>query len=150
MSPRLHTIASSPLPLPPASSPGKSTIISLLLRFYDPSAGSLLLDGLDLRSLHLRSLRSAHLGLVQQEPALFATSLRNNLRFACPDASEAEMLEALEVANARAFVMQLPDTLDTEVGGGGKGGRGMRGMWEDECEKGLGCGSLFTAGYAGH
>lgn len=87
------------------------------MRFYDPDEGAVYLDGRDLRDLDLDWLR-AQAGYVGQEPVLFATSIRENLLLAKPDASEEEIHEALAKAEAAAFVAQLPDKLETFVGSG--------------------------------
>ncbi|CAA0836769.1 ABC transporter B family member 20 [Striga hermonthica] len=97
------------------SGSGKSTIISLIERFYDPVAGQILLDGRDLKSYNLRWLRN-HLGLVQQEPIIFATTIRENIIYARHNASEAEMKEAARIANAHHFISSLPHGYDTHVG----------------------------------
>ncbi|CAA0809406.1 ABC transporter B family member 20 [Striga hermonthica] len=97
------------------SGSGKSTIISLIERFYDPVSGQILLDGRDLKSYNLRWLRN-HLGLVQQEPIIFATTIRENIIYARHNASEAEMKEAARIANAHHFISSLPHGYDTHVG----------------------------------
>ncbi|XP_030512555.2 ABC transporter B family member 20-like isoform X2 [Rhodamnia argentea] len=97
------------------SGSGKSTIISLIERFYDPVAGQVLLDGRDLKLYNLRWLRS-HLGLVQQEPVIFSTTIRENIIYARHNASEAEMKEAARIANAHHFISSLPHGYDTHVG----------------------------------
>ncbi|XP_030450873.1 ABC transporter B family member 20-like isoform X2 [Syzygium oleosum] len=97
------------------SGSGKSTIISLIERFYDPVAGQVLLDGRDLKSYNLRWLRS-HLGLVQQEPVIFSTTIRENIIYARHNASEAEIKEAARIANAHHFISSLPHGYDTHVG----------------------------------
>lgn len=97
------------------SGSGKSTIISLIQRFYDPVAGQILLDGRDLKSYNLRWLRN-HLGLVQQEPIIFSTTIRENIIYARHNASEAEMKEAARIANAHHFISSLPHGYDTHVG----------------------------------
>ncbi|KAL7109023.1 hypothetical protein ACP275_06G150000 [Erythranthe tilingii] len=97
------------------SGSGKSTIISLIERFYDPLAGQILLDGRDLKSYNLRWLRN-HLGLVQQEPIIFSTTIRENIIYARHNASEAEMKEAARIANAHHFISSLPHGYDTHVG----------------------------------
>ncbi|XP_073306094.1 ABC transporter B family member 20-like [Primulina huaijiensis] len=97
------------------SGSGKSTIISLIERFYDPIAGQMLLDGRDLKSYNLRWLRN-HLGLVQQEPIIFSTTIRENIIYARHNASEAEMKEAARIANAHHFISSLPHGYDTHVG----------------------------------
>nr|ASM90212.1 multidrug resistance 6 [Sesuvium portulacastrum] len=97
------------------SGSGKSTIISLIERFYDPVAGQVFLDGRDLKQFNLRWLRS-HLGLVQQEPVIFSTTVRENIIYARHNASEAEMKEAARIANAHHFISSLPHGYDTHVG----------------------------------
>ncbi|GMN57287.1 hypothetical protein TIFTF001_026389 [Ficus carica] len=97
------------------SGSGKSTIISLMERFYDPVAGQVLLDGRDLKLYNLRWLRN-HLGLVQQEPIIFSTTIRENIIYARHNASEAEMKEAARIANAHHFISSLPHGYDTHVG----------------------------------
>nr|GME01755.1 ABC transporter B family member 20 isoform X2 [Ipomoea batatas]GME03625.1 ABC transporter B family member 20 isoform X2 [Ipomoea batatas] len=97
------------------SGSGKSTIISLIQRFYDPIAGQVLLDSRDLKSYNLRWLRN-HLGLVQQEPIVFSTTIRENIIYARHNASEAEMKEAARIANAHHFISSLPHGYDTHVG----------------------------------
>ncbi|CAL5363583.1 unnamed protein product [Camellia sinensis] len=97
------------------SGSGKSTIISLIERFYDPVAGQVLLDGRDLKLFNLRWLRS-HMGLVQQEPIIFSTTIRENIIYARHNASESEMKEAARIANAHHFISSLPHGYDTHVG----------------------------------
>ncbi|CAA6654896.1 unnamed protein product [Spirodela intermedia] len=94
---------------------GKSTIISLIERFYDPVAGQVLLDGRDLRDYNVRWLRN-HLGLVQQEPIIFSTTIRENIIYARHNATEAEMKEAARIANAHHFISSLPHGYDTHAG----------------------------------
>ncbi|KAH7365204.1 hypothetical protein KP509_18G013800 [Ceratopteris richardii] len=97
------------------SGSGKSTIISLLLRFYDPSQGCVSLDGIDIKLLQLKSLRS-QMGLVSQEPALFATTIKHNILIGKEDASAEDIIKAAKQANAHNFISQLPDGYDTLVG----------------------------------
>ncbi|OVA03547.1 ABC transporter [Macleaya cordata] len=97
------------------SGSGKSTIISLIERFYDPVAGQVLLDGRDLKLFNVRWLRN-HLGLVQQEPIIFSTTIRENIIYARHNATEAEMKEAARIANAHHFISSLPHGYDTHVG----------------------------------
>ncbi|KAK1286050.1 ABC transporter B family member 6 [Acorus calamus] len=94
------------------SGSGKSTIIGLIERFYDPVAGQALLDGRDLKSYNLRWLRN-HLGLVQQEPVIFSTTIRENIIYARHNASDAEIKEAARIANAHHFISSLPHGYDT-------------------------------------
>ncbi|MGH8176303.1 MAG: ABC transporter ATP-binding protein [Steroidobacter sp.] len=97
------------------SGAGKSTLASLVPRFYDPTGGCIRLDGYDLRELALDSLR-AHIGIVNQETILFSGTVLENLLLASPNAAQAEILAALEAANALEFVQELRDGLATEVG----------------------------------
>jgi ATP-binding cassette subfamily B (MDR/TAP) protein 1 len=85
------------------SGSGKSTIIGLIERFYDPLHGTVMIDGKDIRTLHLQSLRH-HIGLVSQEPTLFARTLRENIAYGKKDATEAEIIEAARAANAHNFI----------------------------------------------
>ncbi|GMP44689.1 hypothetical protein CsSME_00013505 [Camellia sinensis var. sinensis] len=95
------------------SGSGKSTIISMIQRFYDPTSGKILLDGHDLRSLQLKWLRE-QMGLVSQEPALFATSIAGNILYGKEDADMDKIIEAAKAANAHSFVQHLPDGYDTQ------------------------------------
>ncbi len=94
---------------------GKSTVLNLLTRFYETDRGAILLDGRPIESLSKEWLRD-HTGYVTQESFLFNTSLRDNLRLAKPDATDAEIWSALESANAARFVRELPEQLDTVAG----------------------------------
>jgi ATP-binding cassette subfamily B protein len=93
---------------------GKSTIAKLLNRLHDPTEGRVLLDGIDLRAVTLVSLRR-QVGTVPQEPFLFAGSIRDNVAFACPQAGEAEVLEACEAVGLGELLERLPEGLDTPV-----------------------------------
>ena len=97
------------------SGAGKSTLFHLLLRFYDPGAGRVRLGGQDLRDLDLAAIRD-FIGLVPQDPALFSTSIRDNIGFGRPDASEAEIVTAARQAEAHDFIMALAQGYDTPVG----------------------------------
>ena len=97
------------------SGAGKSTVLKLLFRFYDPAAGAVSIDGQDLRAVTQTSLRRA-LGLVPQEVVLFNDTLRFNIAYARPEASEAEIMEAARRAQLGEFIERLPDGLDTRVG----------------------------------
>ena len=90
------------------SGAGKSTLVKLLLRFYDPDAGQILIDGQDIRSVTQDSLRS-HIGMVQQDSALLHRSVRDNLLYGRPDASEAEIIAAAKQAEAHDFILDLED-----------------------------------------
>ncbi|CAH1437664.1 unnamed protein product [Lactuca virosa] len=94
------------------SGSGKSTVIALLQRFYDPQGGEICVDGVRIDKLQLKWLRS-QMGL---EPALFATSIKENILFGKEDATMEEVIEASKAANAHNFVSQLPHTYDTQVG----------------------------------
>ncbi|TVU14182.1 hypothetical protein EJB05_37631 [Eragrostis curvula] len=98
-----------------ASGSGKSTVIALIERFYDPLAGKVMIDGKDIRKLNLKSLRQK-IGLVQQEPVLFATSIFENIAYGRDGATEEEVVEAAKVANVHGFVSALPDGYRTPVG----------------------------------
>nr|WP_233183527.1 ABC transporter ATP-binding protein [Paenibacillus sonchi] len=94
---------------------GKSSLISLIPRFYDITEGSLRMDGHDVRTLTQESLRRA-VGMVLQDNFLFSGSVRDNILFGNPEAGEPEIIAAAQAANAHDFIMQLPDGYDTEVG----------------------------------
>ncbi|XP_021905166.1 ABC transporter B family member 19 [Carica papaya] len=98
-----------------ASGSGKSSVIALIERFYDPTAGKVMIDGKDVRRLNLQSLR-LKIGLVQQEPALFAASIFDNIAYGKNGATEAEVIEAARAANVHGFVSALPDGYKTPVG----------------------------------
>jgi ATP-binding cassette subfamily B protein len=99
---------------------GKTTMVSLLSRFYDPVEGLILLDGVDLRDYKLADLRN-QFAIVLQEPVLFATSLAENIAYARPHASQEEIVRAAKLANAHDFIMSFPEGYQTLVGQ-----RGMR------------------------
>ncbi|XP_008297780.1 ATP-dependent translocase ABCB1 [Stegastes partitus] len=94
---------------------GKSTTIQLLQRFYDPQEGTVCIDGHDIRSLNVRYLREM-IGVVSQEPILFATTITENIRYGRPDVTQGEIEQAAKEANAYDFIMKLPDKFDTLVG----------------------------------
>ncbi|MFE1598459.1 glucan ABC transporter ATP-binding protein/ permease [Methylobacterium sp. ID0610] len=98
---------------------GKSTTLSLLHRAFDPETGTIRIDGDDIRDLSVASLRH-NIGVVFQEPMLFARSIRENLQVGRPDATDAEMLDALERAQAMDFLARQPDGLDTVIGERGR------------------------------
>ena len=98
-----------------ASGAGKTTLMSLLFRFYDPTAGRILLDGVDLRDYKLADLRN-QFSLVLQEPVLFSTTIAENIAYARPEATEAEIVEAAKAANAHQFIFSLPEGYQTFVG----------------------------------
>ncbi|KAF3639866.1 putative GDSL esterase/lipase-like [Capsicum annuum] len=97
------------------SGAGKSSIVALLLRFYDTNQGKVLIDGKDIRDYNLRKLR-AQIGLVQQEPLLFSCSIRENICYGSETASEAEIVEVSRSANIHEFISNLPDGYNTLVG----------------------------------
>ncbi len=98
-----------------ATGSGKSTIINLIPRFYDPTGGCITLDGHDLRDVTLRSLRD-QIGIVLQETTLFAASVRENIAFGCPTCTEAEIVKAARAAQAHEFITEMAEGYDTLVG----------------------------------
>jgi subfamily B ATP-binding cassette protein MsbA len=107
--------AGSTLAIVGRSGSGKSTLVSLLPRFYDPTAGVVLIDGVDIRDYRLANLRR-QMSLVSQEVVLFNESIRNNILFGATDISEAQLLAAASAAYVLEFAEQLPAGLDTIVG----------------------------------
>uniref|UniRef100_A0A8B9TT92 Bile salt export pump n=1 Tax=Anas platyrhynchos TaxID=8839 RepID=A0A8B9TT92_ANAPL len=101
-----------------ASGAGKSTTIQLIQRFYDPTDGMITLDGHDIRSLNIQWLRS-QIGIVEQEPVLFATTIAENIRYGRDEATMDDIIKAAKQANAYRFIMDLPQQFDTHVGEGG-------------------------------
>ena len=97
------------------SGSGKSTVISLLERYYDPSNGSILIGGKDLRYLPLTDYRK-RLSIVTQEPLLFSGTILSNILYGCPNASFEDVVHAAKLANAHEFIMSFPDKYDTLVG----------------------------------
>lgn len=97
------------------SGSGKSTIIGLIERFYDPVSGTITIDGKDLRSYNLRALRQ-HMALVGQEPTLLGGTIRDNILYGKENATDAEMIEAAKIANAHNFISSLKDGYDTMSG----------------------------------
>ncbi len=100
------------------SGSGKSTIINLLLRLYDVDQGRILLDGRDIRKLDLNYLRE-NIGLVTQDTYLFNASIRDNLLYAKPDATDEDLIAACKKANIHDFIHMLPERYDTQVGNRG-------------------------------
>jgi len=99
---------------------GKSTIAKLVQRFYDPTSGKILLDGVDIKELAVKDLR-ANIGVVSQEPLLFNKSVLENIRYGKPDATDAEVIAAAKNANAHGFISSFPEGYNTQVGP--KGGK---------------------------
>ena len=99
---------------------GKTTLVSLLTRFYDPTAGRILLDGVDLRDFRIADLRN-QFSIVLQDPVLLSSSIAENIGYARPGAGQREVMAAAELANAHQFIIGLPDGYETQVGE-----RGMR------------------------
>uniref|UniRef100_A0A0E0MUY5 MDR-like ABC transporter n=1 Tax=Oryza rufipogon TaxID=4529 RepID=A0A0E0MUY5_ORYRU len=97
------------------SGSGKSTVISLIERFYDPQLGDVLIDGVNLKEFQLRWIRSK-IGLVSQEPVLFAASIKENIAYGKDNATDQEIRAAAELANASKFIDKMPQGLDTSVG----------------------------------
>ncbi|XP_017572084.1 bile salt export pump [Pygocentrus nattereri] len=100
------------------SGAGKSTAVQLIQRFYDPKEGMVTLDGHDIRGLNIQWLRSL-IGIVEQEPVLFATTIAENIRYGRPGVSHEDIVKAAKEANAYNFIMDLPQKFDTMVGEGG-------------------------------
>ena len=98
-----------------ATGAGKSSLVNLIPRFYDVTTGRVLIDGVDVRDAELSSLR-ANIGMVLQTSLLFSATIRENILYGRPDASEAEMIAAAKAANAHHFIMEFPEGYDTRVG----------------------------------
>ncbi|VDD95344.1 unnamed protein product [Enterobius vermicularis] len=98
------------------SGQGKSTFASLLVRFYEPSKGRILLDGIELKALNPSWLRRCVIGFISQDPVLFATTIKENIRYGKPEASDLEIIEAAKLANAHEFISDFRDGYDTLVG----------------------------------
>lgn len=94
---------------------GKTTLCSLIPRFYEVSSGSISLDGIDIRDIKLKNLRQ-NIGIVQQDIYLFASNVMDNIRYGKPDATDEEVIEAAKNANAHDFIMELPDGYYTDIG----------------------------------
>ncbi|MGC8889160.1 MAG: ABC transporter ATP-binding protein [bacterium] len=97
------------------SGAGKTTIVNLLMRFYDPQEGVILIDKIDIRNLQIQSLRR-QMSIVPQETVLFSSSILENIRYGTPYASREEVIEAAKLANAHEFIMNLPNGYDTVIG----------------------------------
>ncbi|GAB3096542.1 ABC transporter transmembrane domain-containing protein [Lysobacter terrae] len=111
----LHVRPGETVALVGPSGAGKSTVFSLLLRFHDPNSGTVSVDGADLRALDPSALRE-QIGLVPQQPTIFATSADQNIRYGRLDATDAQVHEAVRAAHAADFIDALPEGLDTELG----------------------------------
>ncbi len=98
-----------------ATGSGKSTVMNLLPRFYDPDEGTVSIDGIDIRTVTLDSLRK-QIGIVLQETTLFADTIRENIRFGKPDAADEEVVDAAKAAQAHDFIAAMPEGYDTRVG----------------------------------
>jgi ATP-binding cassette subfamily B protein len=114
----LEIHAGETLALVGPSGAGKTTLMELILRFADPQAGRIRLDGCDIRTLDPAAFR-AHMALVSQSPVLFTGSVADNIRFGQPEASDLALHEAAQAANCEAFVSALPEGLETYIGPGG-------------------------------
>lgn len=111
----LHIPAGKTIAIVGSTGSGKSTLVKLLLRLYEIQSGTITLDGIDLRDLKLRDLRSC-IGLVSQDVFLFHGTVKENIAYGSPGATEAEVIEAAKIAEAQDFIMQLPQGYDTIVG----------------------------------
>lgn len=111
----LHVKEGEYIALVGTSGVGKSTLCSLIPRFYDVSEGCIMLDGTDIRDFTIKSLRN-NIGIVQQDVYLFTGSVMDNIRYGKPDATEAEIVAAAQNANAHEFIMNLPEGYDTNIG----------------------------------
>jgi len=98
-----------------ASGAGKTTLCSLIPRFYDATEGAVSVDGIDVRKLRQKDLH-ANIGLVQQDVYLFAGTVMENIRYGMPDATDEDVIRAAKAANAHDFIMQLADGYDTDIG----------------------------------
>lgn len=99
-----------------SSGNGKSTIAALLMRFYDVNSGSIIIDGVDIKKLDQTWLRKRVIGLINQEPVLFAMSILENIRYGKPEATDIEVIEAAKIANADSFITSFPNGYNTIVG----------------------------------
>uniref|UniRef100_A0A453FAA4 Uncharacterized protein n=1 Tax=Aegilops tauschii subsp. strangulata TaxID=200361 RepID=A0A453FAA4_AEGTS len=111
----LHVSSGTTMAIVGESGSGKSTVISLVERFYDPQAGEVLIDGINIKSLQLDSVRGK-IGLVSQEPLLFMTSIKDNITYGKEGATIEEIKRAAELSNAANFIDKLPNGYDTMVG----------------------------------
>jgi ATP-binding cassette subfamily B protein len=114
----LHISAGQTIALVGETGAGKSTIVNLICRFYEPTSGRILIDGQDYRERSQLWLQS-HLGYVLQTPHLFSGTIRDNIRFGRPDADEEAVINAAKLSNSHSFIQKLEKGYDTEVGEGG-------------------------------
>jgi ABC-type multidrug transport system fused ATPase/permease subunit len=114
----LSVAAGTTVALVGRSGAGKTTLASLIPRFYELTAGRILIDGVDISTVTLKSLRDS-IGIVPQDAILFSASIRENVQYGRPGASDTDVWRALEQANIRDFIESLPDKLDTTIGEGG-------------------------------
>ena len=98
-----------------SSGGGKTTLCSLIPRFYDVDEGRILIDGTDIRKVQLKNLRD-QIGIVQQDVYLFAENVMENIRYGRPDATDEEVIEAAKRANAHEFIVELPNGYETDIG----------------------------------
>lgn len=106
----LHIPSGTTAALVGQSGSGKSSVVSLIERFYDPDSGQVLIDGVDLRKLRLKWIRD-RIGLVSQEPVLFDTTVRENIAYGKENATEEEIKTAIQLANAANFIYKLPQVI---------------------------------------
>ncbi len=111
----LHVCPGEYIAIVGSSGGGKTTLCSLIPRFYDVDAGRILLDGQDIRKIRIADLRR-QIGIVQQDVYLFAENIMENIRYGKPDATDEEVIEAAKLANAHEFISQLPDGYQTDIG----------------------------------
>ncbi|XP_021367207.1 multidrug resistance protein 1-like isoform X1 [Mizuhopecten yessoensis] len=111
----LHVANGQTVALVGSSGCGKSTMVQLLQRFYDPREGQILIDGTDICEINVTSLRQ-HIGIVSQEPVLFATTIAENIRYGRENVTDDEITQAAQMANAHDFISLLPDKYETLVG----------------------------------
>jgi len=97
------------------SGAGKSTLVSLILKFYKPKSGAIYIDGTNIKNVRVKDLRR-HIGIVLQDPFIFAGSVRENIKFGKSNATDEEIINAAKAANADRFIIKLPDKYETEVG----------------------------------
>ncbi|MBM7559066.1 ABC transporter ATP-binding protein [Marinitoga litoralis] len=111
----LHVSAGETIAIVGPSGGGKTTLCSLIPRFYDITEGSIKIDGIDIRDIKIKSLRR-NIGLVQQDVFLFSGTIRDNIRYGRMDATDEEIIEAAKAANAHEFILELSDGYDTLIG----------------------------------